>query len=166
MRTVEERLIDADFDDFVRGTGARVRRALVAYYGVEIGAEAGGEAMRVAWEHWPEVAGMDNPAGYLFRAGQSHARPYVRWSRGRVKFPSSYERAVAAVDPDSAALLDLFSALGEVPNERRAAVLLVRAYGLPYDETAELLGITVASVTNHIHRGMRQLRHFMGVTND
>ena len=156
-------MIDADFDEFVRTIGERVRRALVAFYGVEVGTEAGGDALRVAWERWADVSSMANPAGYLFRVGQSHARPHVRWSRRRTAFPSSYGQAVTAVDADSAALLDLFGALSKLPGERRAVVLLVRAYGLTYDETAEVLWITTANVTNHVHRGIRQLRQLLEV---
>jgi RNA polymerase sigma-70 factor (ECF subfamily) len=84
-----EEALEVSFDDFVRTTGERVRRALVAYYGVEIGTDAAAEAMRVAWERWPDLSAMENPGGYLFRVGQSHARSNVRWARHRTTFPSA-----------------------------------------------------------------------------
>src|SRR4051812_8647512 len=62
------------FTAFARTAEPRVRRALVAAYGVEEGADAAAAAFAYAWEHWHELREMENPAGYLFRVGQSAAR--------------------------------------------------------------------------------------------
>jgi hypothetical protein len=98
------------FDSFVIVTGSRVRRALIASYGVEIGVEAASEAMRVAWEHWPAVAAMDNPAGFLYRAGQSSTRPHVRWAQRNKLFAIEE----APKEPDRAAVMDLLRGLAKL----------------------------------------------------
>src|SRR5262249_19579169 len=54
----------------------RLRRALVAAYGVDVGSDASADALAWAWEHRDELATMANPAGYLYRVGQSAARRY------------------------------------------------------------------------------------------
>ena len=147
------------FELFAATTGQRVRRALVAYYGVEIGSEAAAEAISVAWQRWDDVATMANAAGFLFRVGQSRARPNIRWARRIGPFPlsdSTYEN-------DQADLVDLFSALARLRPEQRAAVLMVKSYGFSYREVAELLGISESAVTNHVLRGLVRLRTTMEV---
>ncbi|MDQ3664813.1 MAG: hypothetical protein M3353_09185 [Actinomycetota bacterium] len=53
---------DAGFDEFARDVGERLRRVLVARYGVDAGCDLAAEALSYAWEHWDRRA-MDNPAG-------------------------------------------------------------------------------------------------------
>jgi len=154
--------VSDDFEGFVGDVGRRVERALVAAYGLEIGTEAAAEALAVAWERWDEVAALENPAGFLYRVGQSRARPHLRWSRRTGGFPSSYQIPVTAgagdVDVDG-----LLTALGELSRSQRVAVVLVRMYGFTYREAAELMNESEPAVTNHIHRGMARLRQIMGV---
>ena len=71
------------FEEFAATVGVRVRRALVATYGVDIGTEAAADAMALAWERWSSIQTMENPAGYLYRVGQTKARPHLRWMRRR-----------------------------------------------------------------------------------
>jgi DNA-directed RNA polymerase specialized sigma24 family protein len=148
------------FDSFVIVTGSRVRRALIACYGVEIGVEAASEAMRVAWEHWPAVAAMDNPAGFLYRAGQSSARPHLRWAQ-RHKLCAIED---APREPDRAAVMDLLRGLAKLKPAQRTSVVMVRSYGFSYAEVASVLGISEAAVTNHVHRGLKRLRSILEVT--
>jgi len=61
---------------FVKETEPRLSYALAAAYGPEIGAEATADAPALAWENWQRIKGMANPAGYLFRVGQSRSRRY------------------------------------------------------------------------------------------
>jgi RNA polymerase sigma factor (sigma-70 family) len=151
--------VGESFEEFVRTDWEIVRRGLVARYGVEIGSEAAAEAMRVAWERWPSLAEMSNPVGFLFRVGQSHARPHLRWARRRARLLASTPRSLAPVDPHEHD--DLVDALDRLSSIQRAVVLLVRAHGYSYAETAELLDITETAVTNHVHRGTRRLRKIL-----
>lgn len=79
--TVEQNLTERAFDAFVRGDGQRLRRVMSSQYGVDIGCEATDAALAWAWEHWDRLRSMSNPAGYLYRVGQTHARRAV--GRGR-----------------------------------------------------------------------------------
>lgn len=151
-----------DFGQFMQDVAPQVERALVAAYGVEVGVEAAAEAMALAWERWEEIAVLHNPAGYLYRVGQSRARPHVRWVRRKAVFaPTSHTSAAEAGDPD---LGELFSALARLGRDQRVAVVLVRMYGFSYAEAADVMCVSPAAVTNHIHRGMSALRRLMGVT--
>lgn len=163
MEATTDRGAASDLEALIKSVGEAVRRALVGFYGVEIGTEAAAEAIRYGWEHRERLAAMDNPAGYLFRVGQSRARPYRRWAQRRAAFPSSYEREIPVADDDPAGLIDLLAALGKLPPRQRSAVVLVRAHGYSHAEAAEILGVTTTALTNHIHRGMARLRILMEV---
>jgi hypothetical protein len=65
---------DDGFEDFFAVAEPRLRRALVAAYGIERGREAAAEALAYGWEHWSKVRAMKNPTGYLYRVGQSRSR--------------------------------------------------------------------------------------------
>lgn len=163
MEAIVDRALGVDAESLIVSLGEPVRDALIAFYGVEIGADAAAEAMRYAWEHRRRLATMENPGGYLFRVGQSQTRSNRRWMKRRATFPSSYERDVSVAGADGAELLDLFAALAKLPPRQRSAVVLVRAHGYSYAEAARLLGVTTTALTNHIHRGMARLRVLMEV---
>jgi RNA polymerase sigma factor (sigma-70 family) len=53
---------------------------------------------------------------------------------------------------------DVEAALGSLPKEFRAAVVLCDVEGLSYEEIADLLGVKLGTVRSRIHRGRRMLR--------
>jgi DNA-directed RNA polymerase specialized sigma24 family protein len=146
--TTEER-----FSRFASDVEPRLRRALVAFYGVEVGCEATADALEVAWERWESVEAMANPVGYLFRVGQSRSRRYRRR-------PPALPAVLVAETPDVDPRLP--GALARLSNQQRAAVLLVHAHGWTLAETADALGCGVSTVRNHLDRGMRRLRASLG----
>lgn len=90
------------YTSFVEDAGPRLRQALIARYGPDVGAEATAEALAYGWEHWDRLASMANPAGYLCRVGQSRSRAFFRarrrWSR-RSSFPAPSERCERPIRP-------------------------------------------------------------------
>ncbi len=154
------RLDDAhvSFEQFVAAEGERLRRVLIAHYGLEVGPDVAADALAWAWEHWERVAGMANPVGYLYRVGQSSARRHRRWRRPlvlpREEFPES-DRPIA--EPG------LEVALAKLRPRQRVAVLLVHGLDWSYQEAATAMGISVSALRNHIHRGIKRLRRELGV---
>ena len=144
---------DEPFAHFVATVGERVRRALVAFYGVDLGADAAADALAVAWERWDKVSAMENAGGYLFRIGQSRARRSLR----RLRPPRWLPSAVHLSETNPSAI-DAMTELSKLPRVQRAAVLLVKSYGLTYREAAELIDVSEAAITNHVHRGLVRLR--------
>jgi RNA polymerase sigma-70 factor (ECF subfamily) len=142
----------------------RLRRAFVARFGVEVGVEATAEAMAWAWEHRGELAAMDNPAGYLFRVGQSRSRRLLRWRREPVSFPPEPADASSgsggAGSPWAEPGLD--RALAALPADERTAVVLVHCFQWTYAEVGDLLGVALHTVRNHVHRGLTKLRTELG----
>ena len=136
-----------------------MRRALVAAYGVEVGSEAAADAMAYAWEHWEKVQTLDNPAGYLYRVGQSAARRYrPRRPIALPMLPPGEEWA--EVRPE------LPGALARLSGRQRAAVLLVHAHGETYADAAATLGMSISTLRNHLARGMNRLRGLLGEVDD
>lgn len=149
--TTEER-----FSRFASDVEPRLRRALVAWYGVEVGREVTADALGLAWERWDAVEAMANPVGYLFRVGQSRSR---RYRRRAVVLPAVPVLELPDVDPR------LPRALAVLSHRQRAAVLLVHAHGWTQVEAADALGCSVSTVRNHLDRGMRRLRASLGDDN-
>ena len=131
-------------------------RALVARYGPELGPDVSAEMEAWAWEHQGQVLAAANPAGYLFRVGQSRARRYLRWRRTAPWSPLPERDGFPDVDLDQA--------VADLPHSQRSAVLLVHAFGYSYAEAAHLLGTSEGSIRNHLHRGMERLRTRLEVT--
>ena len=154
-------MVDTERDNGVKLSEAvegRLRRAFVARYGLDLGLEITAETMAWAWEHRSRLAGVSNPAGYLYRVGQSRARRHLRWRRRQVSFPTeSPEAAMPWVEPN------LGTALAQLDAEQRTAVVLVHCFQWTYAEVAELLEVPHHTIRNHLHRGLNRLRSLLGV---
>jgi RNA polymerase sigma-70 factor (ECF subfamily) len=135
-----------------------VRRALVARNGLDVGSDAASDAMAWALQHADRVAQMANPAGYLYRVGQTAARRQRRWSVRQMGL--GFEPPAA--DHDSTFDAELFDALRKLRRDERVAVVLVHCFAYSYREVADVLEISEAAVTNHVHRGLARLRTLLG----
>ena len=141
--------VEAEFTTFVKQVEARLSFALAAAFGVEVGAESAADALAYAWENWSEVRDMDNPAGYLYRVGQTAARRYRK--RGPL-FPPVDHQVLPEVEPG------LPSALSRLSEAQRTAVVLVYVLEWTEREAAELLGVDRSTVRRHRDRGLAKLR--------
>jgi RNA polymerase sigma factor (sigma-70 family) len=150
-----------EFDEIVGEASRKLRRALVARYGPEFGAEAHAAAIAYAWEHRERLVEMANPIGYLWRVAQTSVRRQRRWERQPVLPP---ERWSPTGSDEAAPLNDLAPALARLKPDVRVAVLMVHGYDWSYGEVAELLGVPVSTVRNHVHRGLSRLRTTLEVT--
>jgi RNA polymerase sigma factor (sigma-70 family) len=141
------------FEAFVREVEPRLRRALVASYGLEAGRDAAAEALAYAWEHWERLQTVTNLPGYLYRVGQSRSR----------------RRKPAALFDTSGWSEHHFepglpAALAALSGRQRQAVVLVYGYGCTLREVSELIGVKQTTVQNHLTRGLQRLRTILGVT--
>ncbi|MEO8697310.1 MAG: sigma-70 family RNA polymerase sigma factor [Acidimicrobiales bacterium] len=143
------------FEEFATAAGVRLRAGLVAAYGPTVGSDAAAEALAYGWEHWPRVGSMSNPAGYLFRVGQTAARA-TRRREGFLPAPSTAEL------PDfEPALLPALEALSD---SQRVCVLLVHGYRWTQVEVAELLEVSPSTVRTHLARALANLQQALEVS--
>jgi RNA polymerase sigma factor (sigma-70 family) len=143
------------FRDFIIEAERRLSIAFAAAYGPELGREATAEALAYFWEHRERIMTMENPIGYLYRVGQSHARRFFR-SRHR-EVPDPPRDLEPVVEPK------LLPALRRLSARQRQAVVLVHGYGYTQKEVGELLGISRSSVQRHLFRGLGVLQTSLGV---
>jgi RNA polymerase sigma factor (sigma-70 family) len=134
----------------------RLRQVLVARYGVEIGSEAWHDAVAYAWQHRERLRGMENPIGFLYRVAQSSVRRHHRWARPVHLPPIDVDR-VPDIEPG------LVPALTALSQRQRTVVLLVHAHGWTQQEAADVLGMSVSTLRNHLRRAMEHLRRTLGV---
>lgn len=151
--TVKTSSLESTFTSFFQEVEPRLRWALVARFGPERGREAAADALVYGWEHWERVGVMENPAGYLYRVGQR--RGMRRWRRPVLPAPPDHHEAW--VEPR------LAEALARLSVRQRTAVVLVHSLGWTHQETAEVMGVSVSTVRNHLRRGMAKLRSVLEV---
>jgi RNA polymerase sigma factor (sigma-70 family) len=138
----------AAFEAFFREAEPKLRRALVAAYGPDLGRDAASEALTYAWEHWDRLSEMANLPGYLFRVGQTRGTRIKRQPilHDRSSWPEyQFEPALPA-------------ALAALSERQRLTVVLVHGYGYTLQEVAELTGLRKGSVQTHAARGLARLR--------
>lgn len=146
-----------DFSVFVKEAEPKLSRALSAAYGIQVGRDATADSIAYGWEHWNRIQHMANPAGYLYRVGQTSARKYMR---SDPLFPAVDRVELPHIEPGLPAALTSLTEL-----QRTAVVLL---YGLEWSEreVAELLNIDRSTVRSHKDRGLDKLRKALEVGTD
>src|SRR5262245_35805572 len=143
------------FTAFAAKAEPRLKRALVALHGIEVGQEAAAEALIEGWRRWDRVAATANPIGYLYTIGRNYGR-------GRAQ-DNSQRFPVPPVDHTPWIEPALPAALAGLPERQRQAVLLVHGYGWTLSEAADVLGVSKNTMRNHVDRGVAKLRAALGV---
>lgn len=143
------------FEEFATTIGARLRAGLVAAYGPDRGVDAAAEALAYGWEHWARISTMANPAGYLYRVGQTAAR---RARRPHVFLPQPSSAEVPDFEPR------LLPALESLSDAQRVCVVMVHAYGWGQTEVADLLDVSPSTVRTHLARALARLQQQLEVS--
>jgi DNA-directed RNA polymerase specialized sigma24 family protein len=147
--------VGVTFEEFAQTAGRRLRAGLIAAYGVQAGLESTAEALAYGWEHWDRLSRMSNPAGYLYRVGQTAAR---RERRPQCFLPVPPPIEPAPFEPQ------LIPALERLTEHQRVVVVLTCAYGWHQSEVAELLDISCSSVRTHQSRALAKLAEELEMT--
>ena len=142
------------FSDFVRRHEADIRRALVAYFGSDLGRDAAAQALLYGLENWDRIGSMVNPSGYLYRVGQ---RWGLRQKRPRVSF------GIVSSSEDLWFEPGLRPALERLPDKQRVAVVLRCGADMDYAEIARLTGASESGVRKSVERGLASLRKALEV---
>jgi DNA-directed RNA polymerase specialized sigma24 family protein len=134
-----------EFTTFMAAAEPRLRVALIAAFGPDRGRDAAAEALAYAWENWSRVRSFKNLTGYLYRVGQSSARPKRR--RALVSVFTPQAQSEPWFEPG------LAGALSSLTDRQRSVVVLVHGFGWTLREVAEISDLKVTSVQNHLERG-------------
>jgi RNA polymerase sigma-70 factor (sigma-E family) len=127
-----------------------------------------GDALLAAWRQWDTVRASDRPIAYVRRVvvnlAATRIRRLVRERRRLILFQS--DALEVRTGTDSAAVVDVRSALLRLPAGRRACVVLRYAFDLPEQEVARLLGVNVGTVKSQTAKGAEQLRKVLRTSDD
>ena len=143
------------YTEFVRATEPRLRQALCASLGTEVGVEATAEALAFGWEHWHRIRTMESPVGYLYGVARNKARAWRR-RRRPPRLPVPPASHMPHVEPA------LPEALARLSERQRTAVMLVHCFDWTYAEAASTLGVSKSTVQQHAERGLARLRRDLG----
>jgi RNA polymerase sigma factor (sigma-70 family) len=147
-------LVDS-FTVFVKRTEPRLRHALSALFGTDLGKEMTAESLAYGWEHWDRIQEMENPPGYLYTVGRDRGRRLIARNRP-VLVPVDVQR-LPWVEPE------LAGALAQLPERQRVVVMLLHSFQWSMSEVGDLLGMSKSTVHTHSRRGLNRLRKQMGV---
>ena len=150
----DEIVVDS-FTEWVQVAEPRLRHALTASFGSQLGKDAATDALSHAWEHWDRIRMKDNPLGYVYGVGRNKARRMA--SPGRAMFLDMPQQLLPHIEPG------LPAAIARLPEKQRIVVSLVYGYEWTMSEVAELLGTAKTTVQNHAERGLARLRNTLGV---
>ena len=145
------------FQTLIDDVAPRLRAALIAAYGIDAGTEAAAEALAWGWEHHDRLDNTPNPAGYLYRVGQTAAR---RARRPQVWLPEESRHEPPDFEPE------LMPALEALSEQQRVLVIMVHGLGWPQVDIGQVLRISPSSVAAHLRRAMTSLRESLEVTVD
>jgi RNA polymerase sigma-70 factor, ECF subfamily len=83
---------------------------------------------------------------------------------GAVDIDQLSSSLVATTDPTASRQLhELDRALGSLPEEQRAVILLVGLEGMSYEAASEVLNVPIGTVRSRLSRGRDALRRLMGL---
>jgi DNA-directed RNA polymerase specialized sigma24 family protein len=152
--SLRDETVAGSFTEWVRAAEPRLRHALTASFGSQVGKDAAADALAYAWEHWARISLKENPLGYVYVVGRNRAR---RMSLRRPVFFDVMPHRLPDVEPG------LPAAIARLSEKQRIVVMLVYCNEWSFSEVAELLGTKKATVQKHAERGLSRLRKNLGV---
>jgi RNA polymerase sigma-70 factor (sigma-E family) len=154
-----------DFRDFVTQQARGLGRLAYLLLGDEHAAEdLTAEVFLAVWRQWDQVSRADRPVAYVRRMMVNQAAAhYQRRTREREGLERLQGGAVDhSHDQDSAAVVDVQSALLRLPPGRRACLVLRFAFDLTEREVAVILGVSVGTVKSQTFKAAAQFRQEFG----
>ncbi len=155
------------FEMLVRRYQLRVIRLCVRMLGDSHAAEdAAQDVFLVAWRSMGRFRGEAKFSTWLYRIATNRClRELARRRAPTLELPET----LAATEgiPDLAVeaaegLAAVGAAMGRLSLEQRVALLLREVEGLPYDQIAEVLGVSVAAVKSRIYRARVEVARDLG----
>ena len=154
-----------DYRDFVTQHARGLGRLAYLLLGDQHAAEdLTAEVFLAAWRQWDQVSRADRPVAYVRRVMVNQAAAhYQRKARERQGLERLQDGLVDSThDRDSAAVVDVQSALLRLPPRRRACLVLRFAFDLTEREVAAILGVSVGTVKSQTFKAAAQFRHEIG----
>jgi len=152
----------ADFDAFYIATVRRVVLYLYAACGDRSEAQdIAQEAFARAWQHWPKVAGYDDPEAWVravaWRLMANRWRSLRRWLTARARLGPP-DQVVDSPSPDRVAVAD---ALRQLPKSQRQVIALYYLLDMPVHDIAASVGAAEGTVKARLSRARAALARLL-----
>lgn len=119
-----------------------------------------------AYRALPSFRGEAAPGTWLYRIAYNVCIDELRRRQRQPKVPleEMHDEPHDGIDPGDLAAMrgDVATALGELPLDQRAAVLLVDAHGFDYARAGDILGVPPGTVGSRVSRARATLRVSLG----
>ncbi|WP_321332288.1 RNA polymerase sigma-70 factor [uncultured Bacteroides sp.] len=124
--------------------------------------------MRI-WQKREELTLIDNLNAYIYRAAQNHAIDQIRKRSNEIllfsdKYLGNEDNATAQTPLDLLLNKELSSALTEaieqLPPQQKKVFTFHCIEGLPHEEIARLMDISVSTVQNHMRQALINIRTY------
>ncbi|MBV4357303.1 RNA polymerase sigma factor [Pinibacter aurantiacus] len=118
------------------------------------------------WQNRDKLREIDNFSSYLLRMAQNHAIDQLRkLSRESTFIAALGEQELQTKSPEDALLKKeiqkvIETALELLPPRQREVFKLHQQQGLKHEEIANLLGLSVSTVQNHMFRALENIRKY------
>ena len=159
----------AAFESFVQRHGRELGRLAYLLLGDRDAADdLVGDAFLAAWRQWDMVRIADHPLAYMRRLVVNMAGTRIRRSVRERRRLLLFHGDAEELDPgtDTAAVVDVRTALAQLPARRRACVVLRYAFDVSEHDVARILGVSVGTVKSQTSKGVAQLRRLLGTVQD
>lgn len=153
--------VQASFEQFYAEHRESIARAVALATGdVEQAADSTDEAMIRAYQRWPKIASLEQPAGWVFRVAVNHSRSRFRRVARRARYVATFDRDRRDDTPfaDRIGDRDVLAALQTLPQAQRSVVVLRVLLQFSERECADALGIEPGTAKSRLHRGLAHLR--------
>jgi RNA polymerase sigma factor (sigma-70 family) len=149
------------FEELFRAEYPRLVRSLAVAHDAALAEDAVQEAFIAAQRRWPDVAGLDDPAGWVRRVAVNRLANSRRNRRRRTEILAT----VRPPDPATleAADLDLLRAIEALPSRQRLTLCLHHLAGYTVAEVAEMLAVAPGTVKSNLHDARSALRRALEV---
>ncbi|MGF1430928.1 SigE family RNA polymerase sigma factor [Kitasatospora sp. LaBMicrA B282] len=152
-----------EFPDFVASRGRQLLRTAFLLTGGDayLAEDLVQEALGRIFVKWRRISRLENPSGYaqtvVVNTFLSYRRRRSASERVTAEFPE-----VAVDDPDPAVRLTLLRALGQIPAQDRAVLVLRFWEDRSVEETATALRLSATAVRSRSTRALARMRALLG----
>jgi RNA polymerase sigma factor (sigma-70 family) len=150
-----------EFDALYSAEFVGIARAVSLIVGdARTGEELTQDAFATAWSRWSRVRAAQHPGAWVRTVAVRLAFKSLKRTRRRHALQQlQVDRAPASVDGMH---VDIHRALGALPHNQRAAVVLHALADLSASDIGAALGCSAATARVHLHRGRQQLEVLLG----
>lgn len=153
------------FERLYRGHVGRIHALARRMTGEDVAEDLTQEVFIRAWQKLGTFKGTARFGTWLHRLAINHIlsrrETMARRESRRARGEGILDRVTAPLRRDSAAALDLETAVAQLPGGAKDVFVLYDVEGYPHDEIAGLMGISVGTSKSQLHRARKLLREHL-----